>query len=72
MLNKLSGRRKFYTVTMANDEKVLTYLNRVRHVACTLKSINVEIDDEGLGMAVLNGLPVEEIDKKGKDESKSG
>lgn len=57
LLNKLSARRKFYTVTMQNGEKMLTYLNRVKQLAATLKSMNVEIDDQELAMAALNGLP---------------
>ena len=57
LLNKLSARRKFYTVTMENGEKVLTYLNRVRQLAATLKSMDVDIDDKEMAMAALNGLP---------------
>ena len=57
LLNKLSARRKFYTVTMEKGEKILTYLNRVKHLAATLKSMKVEIDDKELAMAALNGLP---------------
>ena len=57
LLNRLSARRKFYTVTMENGEKMLTYLNRVKQLAATLKSMSVEIDDQELAMAALNGLP---------------
>ena len=57
LLNKLSARRKFYTVTMENGEKVLTYLNRVKQLSATLKSMGVEIDDKEQAMAALNGLP---------------
>ena len=31
LLNKLAARRRFYTVTMEEGEKVLTYVNRVQH-----------------------------------------
>ncbi len=57
LLNELYARRKFYTVTMENGEKILTYLNRVRHLAATLKSMDVDIDDKEIAMAALNGLP---------------
>ena len=57
LLNKLSARRKFYTVSMENNEKMLTYLNRVKQLAATLKSMNVDIDDQEMAMAALNGLP---------------
>ena len=57
LLNKLAARRRFYTVTMQNNEKVLAYINRVKQLAARLKSMNVEIDDKEIAMAVLNGLP---------------
>ena len=57
LLNKLAARRKFYTVTMDEGEKVLAYINRVQHLASVLKSMNVTIDDKEMAMAVLNGLP---------------
>ena len=57
LLNKLSARRKFYTVTMEHGEKMLTYLNRVNLLAATLKSMGVDIDNKELAMAALNGLP---------------
>ena len=57
LLNRLAARRQFYTVTMQNDEKVLTYINRVNQLAARLKSMNVDIDDKEMAMAVLNGLP---------------
>ena len=57
LLKQLSARRKFYTVTMESGEKMLTYLNRVKQLAATLKSMSVEIDDKEMAMAALNGLP---------------
>ena len=42
---------------MSNDEKVLTNPNRVKQLAATLKSMGVEIDDQEVAMAMLNGLP---------------
>ena len=57
LLNKLAAWRRFYTVTMQNDEKVLAYINRVKQLAARLKSMNVDIDDKEMAMAVLNGLP---------------
>lgn len=57
LLNKLSARRDFYTATMSPGEKMLSYINRVRQLASTLESMQVEIDEKELAMAVLNGLP---------------
>eukprot|EP00171_Calliarthron_tuberculosum_P000627 IDg627t1 len=57
LLNKLSARRDFYTATMQNGEKMLVYINRIRQMAATLKSMDVVIDDKEMAMAVLNGLP---------------
>ena len=57
LLNKLSARRRFYTVTMEHGEKMLTYLNRVKQLVGTLEPMGVEIDDQELAMAALNGLP---------------
>ena len=42
---------------MEHGENMLTYLNRVKQFAATLKSMGVEIDDQELAMATLNGLP---------------
>ncbi len=57
LLNKLAARRNFYTVTMYENEQIITYVNRIRQLASTLKSMGVEIDDKELAMAVLKGLP---------------
>ena len=56
LLNKLSARRKFYTACKEESEDVLLFSNRIRHLASTLKSMNVEIDDSEMAMALLNGL----------------
>lgn len=57
LLNKLRARREFYTATMHTGEKMLTYINRVCHLSTILKSMNVQIENEEVVMAVLNGLP---------------
>ena len=57
LLNKLAARRRFYTATMENGEKVLTFINRVQQLASTLKSMGIDVDDKEVAMAVLNGLP---------------
>lgn len=57
LLNKLAARRDFYTATMRSDERILSYINRVRQMASVLESMGVEIEDKELAMAVLNGLP---------------
>ena len=57
LLNKLRARREFYTAAMQPEEKILTFINRVRHLSSILQSMGVEIGDEEEAMAVLNGLP---------------
>lgn len=57
MLNKLAAPRDFYTVKMKSGEKVLAYIKHVKHLAATLKSRSVIIDDKEIAMAVHNGLP---------------
>lgn len=57
LLNKLTARRKFYTATMLDTEKILTFTNRVRHLAATLESIGVNLEEYEMAMDVLNGLP---------------
>ena len=57
LLNKLAARRQFYTAKMLESENVLTFANRIRQLASTLKSMKVTIDDEEMAMALLNGLP---------------
>jgi len=57
LLNKLSARRKFYTATKSEQESVLEFSNRIRHMAATLKSMDVNIDDSEMAMTLLCGLP---------------
>jgi gag-polypeptide of LTR copia-type len=59
LLNKLAVRRRFYTVSMEEDENMLGYINRVRHIADELKSMDCVVGDEEVVMAILNGLPSE-------------
>jgi gag-polypeptide of LTR copia-type len=59
LLNKLAARRRFYTVSMEEDEHTLGYINRVRHMADELKSMDCVVGDEEVVMAILNGLPSE-------------
>lgn len=56
LLNKLRARRGFYTVEMDSGEKMLSYINQVHHLGSTPKSMGVDIDDQEMAMAVLNGL----------------
>ena len=42
---------------MHESESILTFSNRIRQLAETLKSMKVNIDDEEMVMAMLNGLP---------------
>ena len=57
LLNKLAARRKFYTATLGESETILEFANRMCQLAATLKSMNVDIPDSELAMALLNGLP---------------
>lgn len=57
LLNKLSARRRFYTASMNEGEKVLAFAARIRQLAATLKSMGVKIDDQEMAMAFLCGLP---------------
>lgn len=57
LLNKLSARRKFYTASLQENESVLQFSNRIIHMSMTLKSMNVNLDDAEMAMALLNGLP---------------
>lgn len=59
LLNKLRARRQFYTVEMKQNEKMLTYINRVQHCGSVLKSMEVDIDSKEIAIAILNGLPSE-------------
>lgn len=57
MLKKLSSRPDFYTATMQSGEKMLVYINRIQQKASVLQSMEFDIEDRDLAMAVLNGLP---------------
>eukprot|EP00171_Calliarthron_tuberculosum_P004339 IDg4339t1 len=57
LLNKLSARRKFYTATMKDGERILEFSARIRQLASTLKSMGVAVDNNEMAMALLNGLP---------------
>jgi hypothetical protein len=52
LLNKLAARRRFYTVSMEEDENMLGYINRVRHVADEFKSMDCVVGDEEVEMAI--------------------
>lgn len=56
-LNKLVARRNIYTATPEGEEKVLTYINRVKKLADCISSMDVEIDQNEISMALLHGLP---------------
>lgn len=57
LLNRLTTRSKFYTVTMHENETILTFTKRVQKLATYLISMGVPIDDEETAMVILNGLP---------------
>ena len=45
LLNIIVARRKFYTANMAEDEKVMPFINRVKTLASTLKSMGTDVTD---------------------------
>jgi len=75
LLNKLAARRKFYTATKSEQESVLEFSNRIRHMAATLKSMDVIIEDSEMAMTLLCGLPdpydplISALDAIGTEES---
>lgn len=56
LLKMLYAKGRFYTVSMINGEKGLVYPNFVRHLAPTLKSMDVDIGYKEMAMAALHGL----------------
>ncbi len=57
LLNKLAARRRFYTASMVEGEKILTNAARIRKYSSTLKSMGVTVDDGDMAMTLLCGLP---------------
>lgn len=57
LLSKLGARRKFYTVTRENGERMLTSTNRVKQLAWVHLAMEVTVNKKGTVIAVLNGLP---------------
>lgn len=57
LLNKISARRRFYTAKMEENGKVRTFAARIRQLSSTLKSMNVDVNDNEMAMALLCGLP---------------
>jgi gag-polypeptide of LTR copia-type len=53
LLNKLAARRRFYTVRMEEDEHMLGYINRVRHIADELMSMDCVVGDEEVVIVLL-------------------
>ena len=57
LLNKLSARRKLYTVSMKETETVLQFSNRISLLSLRPKAMDVNIDEPEMAMALLNCLP---------------
>ena len=57
LLNRLTARRRFYSVKMLSNEKVIVYISRVRQLASDLKAMDVLVSDQEIAMTVLSGLP---------------
>ena len=56
LLNRLTTRRKFYTAKMDDNERVVSYISRVRQLAADLKSMDTDVEDQEIAMTVLCGL----------------
>ncbi len=60
---------------MIEGEKMMTYINRVKTLASTLKTMGVDIDDQEIAMTVLTGLPsrfdnlISALDALGDDQN---
>ena len=57
LLNRLTTRRLFYTAKMNDNEKARLFAARIRQLASTLKSMNVEVKNNEMAMVLLRGLP---------------
>lgn len=57
LLNGIKARRAFYSLKMRDDEKVLHFINRVRHLVFDLKWMEILVEEEDIAMALLCGLP---------------
>ena len=57
LLNKLTTRRRFYSAKMADSEKAMAFISRVRQLGADCKAMGVAIDDQEMAMTVLCGLP---------------
>ena len=56
LLNKLSTRWNLYSAKLLESEDVFMFAFRVRYLDSTLESMRVQINDEEMAMALLNGL----------------
>lgn len=56
LLNKLRVRRAFYIVETKHGEKLISYLNLVQQFSLVLKSMEVEIDNKSVSLAILKRL----------------
>lgn len=57
LLNQLTARRRFYTSTMQETDKILDFAARVRLHAPSLKSMGTSVTDQDMAMTFLSGLP---------------
>lgn len=56
LLNQLTTRRRFYNSTMYDTETILTYTNRINHLAATISAMGLVVEDQKMAMEALNGL----------------
>lgn len=57
LLNRLNARRKFYSLKMGPDERIIPYINRAKQLCTDLKAMDAVVTDQELAMTVLCGLP---------------
>lgn len=49
-INRINARRLFYSAKMRDDEKMLQFINRFRHLASDIKSMDVYVEEEDVEM----------------------
>lgn len=56
LLNRLHARRKFYSVKMGDNERILSYISRAQQLSSDLKSMDVVVSEEDVAMTLLRGF----------------
>lgn len=59
LLKEISGLQKFYTAVMKETDPILSFSNRIRQLAATIKSMSLEVPQNEMAIELLNSLPDE-------------